>query len=278
MLSLSRKKHGIMNSFHFLSCRDWSSAVEYEKRMVIRMDRFFLQKLMYEQPDAKLKDLVMKLLYDDIISLKIAPGARINVNQIASELGISRTPVAEAVSGLIENGFVISRPEQSGSFVLELSLTDMISLYQVRNAIESEAAYLCAYSVEDSTIRDLTKLADAFRDSVIMRDIRGMKDTDMPFHRLIIDSCGNQYLRRSYDQILPYLTRYQASMMEFIARVSNEHNPWMSNVKYNHTAVVSAIRMRLPDLARQSMADHIASSLSFTSLSGEGVDPFASLR
>ena len=67
-------------------------------------------------------------------------------------------------------------------------------------------------------------------------------------------------------------------MLEFIARVSNDKNPWLSNVKYNHTAVVSAIRMRMPELARKSMADHIASSLSFTSLSGENVDPFASLR
>ena len=64
-------------------------------------------------------------------------------------------------------------------------------------------------------------LADAFRDSVTMHDIRGMKDTDMPFHRLIMESCGNNYLLRSYTQILPYLTRYQASMLEFISRSSN---------------------------------------------------------
>ena len=242
------------------------------------MDRYTLQELIDRQPDAKLKDHVLKLLYDEIIALRIKPGTRLNVNQLASQLGISRTPVAEAVMELTEMGFVVSRPEQAGSFVLELSLPDMISLYQVRDAIESEAAFLCVYTADDNTIRELTHLADAFRDSVFMHDIRGMKDTDMPFHRLIVDSCGNPYLKRSYEQILPYLTRYQASMLEFIGRGSNDNNPWLSNVKYNHTAVVSAIRMRLPDLARQSMADHIASSLSFTSLSGEGINPFSSLQ
>ena len=242
------------------------------------MDHYQLQKMIDEHPEAKLKDLVMKLLYDDIISLKIAPGSRLNVNQLSSVLGISRTPVAEAISGLTEMGFVVNRPDQAGSFVLELSLPDMISLYQVRNAIESEAAFLCAYNAEDDTIRELTRLADAFRDSVIMHDIRGMKDTDMPFHMMIVDSCGNSYLKRSYEQIRPYLTRYQASMLEFIGRKSNDNNPWLANVKYNHTAVVSAIRMRLPDLARQSMAEHVASSLSFTSMSREGFDPFASLE
>ena len=242
------------------------------------MDRYQLQKMIDTQPEAKLKDLVMQLLYDEIISLKLSPGTRLNVNQIASILGISRTPVAEAIAGLVENGFVVNRPEQAGSFVLELSLPDMISLYQVRNAVESEAAYLCAYNADDRTIRELTRLSDAFRDSVTMHDIRGMRDTDMPFHKLIIDSCGNDYLRRSYEQIRPYLTRYQASMLEFTGRKSNDQNPWLSNVKYNHTAVVSAIRMRLPDLARQSMADHVSSSLSFTSMSREGFDPFSSLK
>lgn len=242
------------------------------------MNRYDLQKQIEQQPEAKLKDLIMKMLFDEIISLKIAPGSRINVNQIASSMGISRTPVVEAVVGLTEAGFIVNRPDASGSYVLELSLKDMISLYQVRDAIESEAAFLCAHNAEDSTIRELTRLADAFRDSVIMHDIRGMKDTDMPFHRMIIESCGNTYLIRSYEQIVPYLTRYQASMLEFIGRSSNDQNPWLSSVKYNHTALVSAIRLRLPELARQSMKEHIASSLNFTSMSGEGVDPFASAK
>ena len=245
---------------------------------VRRVDRYTLNRQIEEHPDAKLKDLVVQMLYDEIISLKIPPGTRLNVNQLASTLGISRTPVAEAVVSLEEMGFVVNPPDQQGSFVLDLSLPDMVSLYQVRDAIESEAAFLCAYNVEDETIRKLTRLADAFRDSVIMHDIRGMKDTDMPFHRMIIDSCGNPYLKKSYDQLVPYLTRYQASMLEFIARVSNDNNPWLASVRYNHTAVVSAIRMRLPEIAKQAMSQHIAESLNFTSLSGEQGDPFSSLK
>jgi len=242
------------------------------------LDRYTLNRQIEEQPDAKLKDLVVQMLYDDIISLKIPPGTRLNVNQLASTLGISRTPVAEAVASLADMGFVVNPPDQQGSFVLELSLPDMISLYQVRDAIESEAAFLCAYNAEDDTILELTRLAAAFRDSVIMHDIRGMKDTDMPFHRMIIDSCGNTYLKRSYDQLVPYLTRYQASMLEIIGRVSNDNNPWLANVRYNHTAVVSAIRMRLPEMAKQAMSQHIAASLNFTSLSGDQSDPFSSLN
>lgn len=162
--------------------------------------------------------------------------------------------------------------------MLDLSLPDMINLYRVRSAIECEAAALCAHSADDATVRELSMLADAFKDSVLQRDIRGMKDTDMPFHKMIIDACGNPYIIQSYNILLPKLTMYQSSMLEFIGRSGNEANPWMPSIKYHHTAVVSAIRMRLPELARQSMADHVDTSLSFTTLSGNGADPFSILR
>lgn len=242
------------------------------------MDKYKLKEYMDTNPDAKLKDLVMKLIYDEIVGLRIAPGTKLNVNQLASSLGISRTPVAEAISSLAEIGFVVTHPGQTGSFVLDLNLHDMINLYRVRNAIESEAAALCAHNVDDSVVRELNLLADAFRDSVIRRDIRGMKDTDMPFHQLIVNSCGNPYIVQTYEQILPKLIMYQASMLEFVGQEGNEGNPWLPSVKFNHISVVSAIRMRMPELARQSMADHIDTSLNFTSLSGNGVDPFLALR
>ena len=242
------------------------------------MDKYQLKQYMDAEPNAKLRDLVKKLLYEEIVSLRIAPGTKLNVNQLASSLGVSRTPVAEAVSNLTEIGFVVSRPGQSGSFVLDLNMVDMINLYHVRNAIESEAAFLCAHAADDTTVHELTLLAEAFKDSVEHRDIRGMRETDMPFHRLLINACGNPYLVQSYEQILPKLTMYQASMIEFVGQKGNESNPWLSSVKYNHVSVVSAIRMRMPELAREAMTDHIGTSLNFTSLSGDGVDPFRALR
>ncbi len=242
------------------------------------MDQYKLKEYMAREPDAKLRDLVASLLYDEIVALRIAPGTRLNVNQIASSLGISRTPVAEAIAKLTDVGFVTTHPGQSGSYVLDLSLTDMISLYQVRSAIESEAAALAAYTASDADVRELTLLAEAFHDSVTRRDIRGMKETDMPFHRLLIDSCGNPYLKQSYELLLPKLTMYQSSMVEFIGKSGGENNPWMPSVKYNHTSIISAIRLRMPELARSSMAEHVSSSLAFTSLTGHGADPFAVVK
>lgn len=242
------------------------------------MEKNRLRQIMNSNPDGKLRDMVAELLYDDIVSLRIAPGSRLNVNQIAAALGISRTPVAEAVANLAEIGFVVSRPGQSGSFVLDLNLVDMINLYRVRSAIESEAAALCAHAATDDVVRELSLLADAFKESVLKRDIRGMKDTDMPFHRLIIESCGNPYIIQTYELILPKLTMYQSSMLRFLVNDERDDNPWIPSVIYNHTSIVSAIRMRMPEVARQTMADHVTTSLNFTSLSGTNSDPFTLLR
>ena len=242
------------------------------------MDQYKLRELIDRNPDARLRDLVAELLREDIIALRIRPGSRLNVNQIATTLGVSRTPVAEAIGQLCEVGFVVSRPGTNGYYALDLDLNDMISLYEVRSVIESEAAALCAHSLDDASVQRLSELAEAFRDSVVRRDIRGMKDTDMPFHRMLIDGCGNPYLQQCYELLLPKLTMYQGSMTEFIARSGENDNPWLPSVEYNHISVVSAIRMRMPELARQSMAEHVEASLNFTSLSGHGADPFLALR
>ena len=241
------------------------------------MDQFTLKQYMLKSPDAKLRDIVMQLLYDEIIDLKLLPGTKLNVNQLSASLGISRTPVAEAIAKLTEIGFVVQHDGQSGSYVLSLDLHDMINLYRVRDAVESEAAALCALSADDNTITQLYSLAEAFRVSVINRDYMGMKETDMPFHKLIMHSCCNPYIMNCYEQLLPRLTMYRSSMLHFVGDSSSDANPWLPSVRYNHVSVVSAIRMRMPEMARKAMSAHIDASLNFTALSGNGSDPFRAL-
>ncbi len=240
------------------------------------MNKAELQTYLVNSSSSKLRDVVAEMLYDEIVSLKIAPGTKLNVNSIASTLGISRTPVAEAIVNLCEQGFVICKPNTSGYFVIDLSLSDMIDLYDVRAAIECEAAALCTERADTKVIDELDKLANEFTQCVINKDYDGMIATDMPFHRLIVENCGNHYIQKCYEMLLPNLTMYQSSMIKFIS--SADENPWSSSVIYNHAAVVSAIKMHIPDLARQAMKDHVTSSLNFTMFCGGGTDPFASVR
>ena len=153
-----------------------------------------------------------------------------------------------------------------------MSLRDMIDLYDARMAIECEAAALCAEKASPEEISKLDSLAVEFKKAVPMMDGNRLKDTDMPFHKLIVESSGNKYLIRSYKELLPNLTMYQGSWPKFIP--PEQVNPWSSQVVHQHGAIVSAIKLHIPSLARQSMAEHIRSSLNFVAYSDTTDDPF----
>jgi len=236
------------------------------------MNRGKLESYLEKNPFSKLSEVVTQILYDEIVVLDIPPASKLNVNQIASDLGISRTPVVEAINRLQAIGFVETRQKSSGFYVADMNLRDMIELYDARAAIECEAAALCAKKATTEAITRMEGLAMEFKRAIPKRDGKALKETDMPFHRLILDSCGNKYLIRSYNELLPNLTMYQGSWTRFIN--PEKENPWSSQVVHQHVAIVSAIKLRIPDLARQTMAEHIKSSLNFVAYSDNTDDPF----
>ena len=207
------------------------------------MNNELLQQYIKANPKWKLKDVVVQLMYDQIINLKILPATKLNINQLAQNLGISRTPVAEAVGELMEKGLIVNRDDNPGYYVMNLNINDMIDLAQV--------------------IRELEELAGHFTQFAQKRDQEGMTDADMPFHRLIVDSSEDPYIVKCYDLMVPYLSMYQKAMTRAVA--TDRDNPWYSSVIYNHEAIASAIKMHIPELARTAMKDHINASLNYSS-------------
>ena len=104
------------------------------------MDQYKLREYIAAEPEAKLRDLVARLLHDEIVALRIAPGSRLNVNQIASSLGISRTPVAEAIASLTEQYGEI--PES----VIEAALELVDHQYQYRGLVSPTSISTVPYN------------------------------------------------------------------------------------------------------------------------------------
>ncbi len=240
------------------------------------MNREKLERYLEKNPFAKLSEVVTQILYDEIVVLDIPPASKLNINQIATDLGISRTPVVEAINRLQAIGFVETRERASGFYVTDMNLRDMIDLYDARTAIECEAAALCAEKATPESIARMDGLAVEFKKAIPKNDSKVLKETDMPFHKLIVESCGNKYLIRSYNELLPNLTMYQGSWTKFIS--PDRDNPWSSQVVHQHVAIVSAIKLHIPSLARQSMAEHIRSSLNFVAYSDNTGDPFCIVK
>ena len=97
------------------------------------MNREKLESYLEKNPFAKLSDVVTQILYDEIVVLDIPPASKLNINQIATDLGISRTPVVEAISRLQSIGFVEQKPHSSGFYVTDMNMRDMIDLYAARD-------------------------------------------------------------------------------------------------------------------------------------------------
>ena len=250
-----------------------SKVVKNAPEVILRMNREKLESYLEKNPFAKLSDVVTQILYDEIVVLDIPPASKLNINQIATDFGISRTPVVEAINRLQAIGFVDTRPHVSGFYVTDMSLRDMIDLYDARTAIECEAAALCAEKASPEAIAQLDSLAAEFKKAAVPKlDGKRLQETDMPFHKLIVESSRNKYLIRSYNELLPNLTMYQGSWPKFIS--PDQVNPWSSQVVHQHGAIVSSIKLHIPALARQAMAEHIKSSLNFVAYSDNTDDPF----
>lgn len=235
------------------------------------MNQEKLQERLDKNPFAKLGDIVADLLFDEIVSLKLAPSTKLNINNISKELGISRTPVTEAINKLCNIGFVEVRPQASGYYVSALTMKELIALYNARAAIESEAAYLCAETGTPELIANLEHLANEFKQALLARDNAALKAVEMPFHKMIIENCNNKYLAECYEKMLPSLTRYQNYYTEFVD--TDLSNPWSTRIVHQHAAIVAAIKMHMPDLARKQMNEHIRSGISQAAFSYDNAIP-----
>ncbi len=226
------------------------------------MNKEQLNKYLQANPFEQLNKIVFSLLFDDITTLKIAPGTKLNVAQIATELNISRTPVTEALKMLYNIGFVESLPNKSGFYVSSLKREEIVKLYTAREMIEAKAAYLCATMHPCPNIEELEKLAYEYKEGFILRDYETIKNADIPFHQLIIDSCGNLHVQQCYELLKRQMHRYQWYSVN-ISR-NDPDNPISTELIPQHIAIVNAIKLYMPDSAAQSMSNHIVSCLKYT--------------
>lgn len=228
------------------------------------MNKDQLTKYLDANPFEQLNKIVFSLLFDGITTLNIAPGTKLNVAQIALDLNISRTPVTEAIKMLYNIGFVETITDKSGFYVSSIKHHEIVTLYTARDMIESMAAYLCAAQHPCPNIAELEKLAYDYQEAFLIKDYEIIKNVDIPFHQLLVDSCANTYVQQCYESLKKQIQRYQWYSIK-ISRTDIE-NPIRQELVPQHTAIVNAIKLFLPDTAKQMMSNHISSCLKYTIL------------
>jgi DNA-binding GntR family transcriptional regulator len=197
-----------------------------------------------------LVDDAYRKLKDAIRENDFSPGYQGSEQEIASRLGMSRTPVHEAVIRLQEEGLVRVLPRR-GVVVCAISAVDMREIYGVIIALEAAAAELLAERPSQerlSTARELEAANKAMENALKKDDLITWAKADESFHKLLIEHSGNQRLLRMYHTIMDQ--SHRARMITLRIRPKPE-----GSVR-EHRAIVDAIKKGSPSEARELAKQH----------------------
>lgn len=195
-----------------------------------------------------LGEVVFEYLRDAILSGKLKPGERLMEIQLADKLGVSRTPVREAMKKLEQENFIEMMPRK-GAYVKDINAKDMLDVLEIRALLEGFAAFQAASVMGDKEIKDLEKLVERFEKAILLEDKEGLIETDNKFHDIIYRSTKN-------DKLKEIIKGLQDQFHRFRIIYFSEFDDY-EQIMQGHKDIVKAIKQNQPQVARQVAEDHI---------------------
>lgn len=195
-----------------------------------------------------LRELVFEALREAILKGQLAPGERLMEIQLAEELGVSRTPVREAIRKLELEGLVLMVPRK-GAYVASFSMKDVVEVFEIRAALEGLAAALAAERITDQELEELERQLVKSSELINLADLEGMVEVDTGFHQILYQSSRNQRLAQIINNLREQIQRFRQTSLSYPGR--------MKDALGEHREIVDAISARDPELARKLAQDHI---------------------
>ncbi|WP_297963630.1 GntR family transcriptional regulator [uncultured Anaerovibrio sp.] len=165
-----------------------------------------------------LREVVCETLRDAIRKGKLKPGERLMEIQLAEDLGVSRTPVREAIRKLELEGYVIMMPRR-GTYVANLSIRDVNEVFEIRTSLDSLASGLAAERITDEELERLQRLLVAIGGYIEENDMDKIVECDMEFHDLLYQASRNSRLVGIIFNLREQLTRFRSTSMSFPGRL-----------------------------------------------------------
>ena len=172
-----------------------------------------------------LRDVVFNTLRQAIITGEFAPGERLMEIALANRLGVSRTPVREAIRKLELEGLVVMIPRK-GAEVAKITEKDLRDVLEVRSSLEELAAELAAEPMNDEVKEKLEKALKEFEEAIESDDNAAIADSDVDFHDVIFEATGNARLIQIINNLREQMYRYRLEYVkdtEYHTVLLNEH-------------------------------------------------------
>lgn len=195
-----------------------------------------------------LRDVVFNTLRHAILRGEMEPGERLMEIQLAQKLGVSRTPIREAIRKLELEGLVIMIPRK-GAEVAHITEKDMKDVLEVRSALEELAATLACNNVTPERIDELKLANKRFEAAIVSKDVVDIVDADVHFHDIIYAMTNNQRLIQIINNLREQMYRYRLEYVKDARTHSiliSEHNDIIAKLsKKNVEETKTVIRQHI---------------------------------
>ena len=195
-----------------------------------------------------LRGMVFDVLMSAIMQGQLSPGERLLEVQLADEMGVSRTPVREAIRRLELEGFVVMVPRK-GAYVAGLSINDVEEVYEIRTVLETLAVRLAAQRMQPADYAQLDDLSEKMRATWQEGNVDNWVSLDASFHELLYKFSRNERLVAMMNNIMEQLSRYRIISL---ANVEVRHNSLSE-----HQELIEALKRRDSEAAATAVAMHI---------------------
>jgi DNA-binding GntR family transcriptional regulator len=204
-----------------------------------------------------LRVIVREHLEEAIIEGELKPGDKIIETKVAKELGVSQSPVREAINDLISMG-LLEKKDFSGTRVRKLSKKEVKNAYDVRAYLEMLAVSEATKNITDKELNEMENLLVEMKKFAQDEDVQKFVDYDIKFHEKIMDVSGNKLLKKIWNMV--YLSQWTFITTKISKRslldLANRHELICASLKNKNSLEASKnMKIHIEELAEEVLSD-----------------------
>jgi len=192
-----------------------------------------------------LRDVVFNTLRQAILTGELKPGERLMEIHLANKLGVSRTPIREAIRKLELEGLVTMIPRR-GAEVAQITEKSMNDVLEVRRAVDALCVELACERISDEELEHLRVACDEFAEQVKTKDVKKIAQADVALHNIIVEATGNQRLISLVNTLSEQMYRYR---FEYIKDFS-QHESLIEEHRVIYESIVKKDKKTAADAAK----------------------------
>ena len=196
-----------------------------------------------------LMEVTANQIRNAIISGELPLGSKLSEQRLADTLGVSRSPVRDAVAALHTEGLVNISPKR-GSFVFTPDLRDVDELCEHRAVLETAALRMGIMRNHDCLVERLEKAVAMMQGALEASDTQGYSIGDMRFHKAIVERCDNRSIVKAYNHTISPVKALRTHLFTIMDEGGDRS-------MREHVAILEACRARNADLAASRLEEHI---------------------